>query len=183
VPGATVNPSLLPAHAPSGPPPALLIPQRYKEMSRSNKGNLAYVVYAGFEVGVFYNWYVLLLSSFPLISDVFLGRQPMQQPTTSRTNAFMVLGAGRKRASLGSTGYTCTHSQKASDPGISLILLLFLSGMTLALQVYTGQPLWLLFRWPTPLSHHISKQWITMTPRPQPGMIPDQTTVHLRHTR
>lgn len=36
---------------------------RYFKQKKSSQGKLAYVVYSGNEVGVFYNWYVFFLFS------------------------------------------------------------------------------------------------------------------------
>jgi len=36
------------------------VPDRYSKQPKSTHGKVAYVVYAGKEVGVFYNWYVII---------------------------------------------------------------------------------------------------------------------------
>ena len=38
-----------------------VMPDRYFKQPKSMHGKVAYVVYAGKEVGVFYNWYMFIL--------------------------------------------------------------------------------------------------------------------------
>lgn len=86
------------------------IQNRYMEAPASHSGMVAYVVFVGHEVGVYYNWYVY----YPIYYCAFLhfvtGRQPTQQSVITPRSAGRVTRVMRKLALYGIIGSTMVFS-------------------------------------------------------------------------